>query len=92
MAPLDLFRSRTVAIPVAVGFVVHRQLLPALPFVMSLYLQQLRRPVRARRRRGLLAGGAVPAPALTPSGARVAEKLGARVLITTGLVLMTTAW
>jgi DHA2 family methylenomycin A resistance protein-like MFS transporter len=59
-----------------------------LPFVMSLYLQQLR---------GLspLATGLAFLPmmligaALTPFSARLAERLGARVLITGGLVLMT---
>ena len=41
MVPLELFRSRTVAVAVAVGFafVVGYY---GLPFVMSLYLQQLR--------------------------------------------------
>jgi MFS transporter, DHA2 family, methylenomycin A resistance protein len=87
MAPLDLFRSRAVAVPVAVGFafVVGYY---GLPFVMSLYLQQLR---------GLspLGTGAAFLPmmligaALTPFSARIAEKLGARPLITAGLVLMT---
>src|SRR5207253_6180528 len=41
MVPLDLFRSRTVAIPVAVGFAFIVGYY-GLPFVMSLYLQQLR--------------------------------------------------
>src|SRR5207248_6440042 len=58
-----------------------------LPFVMSLYLQQVR---------GLspLATGAVFLPmmligaALTPFSARAAERVGARTLITAGLVLM----
>jgi len=87
MAPLDLFRSRTVAVPVAVGFAFIVSAY-GLPFVMSLYLQQLR---------GLspLGTGAVFLPmmltgaALTPFSARIAEKLGARALITAGLVLMT---
>jgi EmrB/QacA subfamily drug resistance transporter len=86
MAPPDLFRSRTVAIPVAVGFAFIVGYY-GLPFVMSLYLQQLR---------GLspLGTGAVFLPmmltgaALTPFSARIAEKLGARVLITAGLVLI----
>src|SRR6516225_1938218 len=87
MAPLDLFRSRTVAVPVVVGFAFIVGYY-GLPFVMSLYLQQLR---------GLspLGTGAVFLPmmltgaALTPVSARIAEKLGARALITAGLVLMT---
>jgi EmrB/QacA subfamily drug resistance transporter len=87
MAPLDLFRSRTVSVSVAVGFAFIVGYY-GLPFVMSLYLQQLR---------GLsaLGTGAVFLPmmlagaALTPFSARIAEKLGTRVLITAGLVLMT---
>jgi MFS transporter, DHA2 family, methylenomycin A resistance protein len=71
MAPLDLFRSRTVAVPVAVGFAFIVSAY-GLPFVMSLYLQQLR---------GLspLGTGAVFLPmmltgaALTPFSARIAE-------------------
>jgi len=87
MAPLDLFRSRTVAVSVAVGFAFIVGYY-GLPFVMSLYLQQLG---------GLspLGTGAVFLPmmltgaALTPVSARIAERLGARVLITAGLVVMT---
>ena len=41
MVPLDLFRSRAVAVPVAVGFAFIVGYY-GLPFVMSLYLQQLR--------------------------------------------------
>jgi MFS transporter, DHA2 family, methylenomycin A resistance protein len=87
MVPPDLLRSRTVPVALAVGFafVVGYY---GLPFVMSLYLQQLR---------GLspLVTGAAFVPmmligaAVTPFSARLAEKLGARALITAGLVLMT---
>jgi MFS family permease len=87
MVPLDLFRSRTVSVAVAVGFafVVGYY---GLPFVMSLYLQQLR---------GLTALGTGVAflpmmligLAVTPVSARLAEKLGARLLITAGLAAMT---
>lgn len=86
MVPLDLFRSRSVSVAVAVGFafVVGYY---GLPFVMSLYLQQVR---------GLssLATGVAFLPmmligaALTPFSARLAERLGARRLIVGGLVLM----
>jgi MFS family permease len=86
MVPLDLFRSRTVSIAVAVGFafVVGYY---GLPFVMSLYLQQVR---------GLSSFGAglvflpmmVVGAVLTPFSARITERLGARALITAGLVLM----
>jgi len=87
MAPLDLFRSRTVAVPVVVGFAFIVGYY-GLPFVMSLYLQQLR---------GLSPFGTGVAflpmmligAALTPFSARIAERLGARVLITAGLVVMT---
>jgi EmrB/QacA subfamily drug resistance transporter len=87
MAPLDLFRSRAVAVPVVVGFAFIVGYY-GLPFVMSLYLQQLR---------GLSPFGTGVAflpmmligAALTPFSARIAERLGARVLITSGLVVMT---
>jgi len=88
MAPPELFRSRTVAVSVAVGFAFIVGYY-GLPFVMSLYLQQLR---------GLspLGTGAAFLPmmligaALTPFSARLAEKTGTRVLITTGLISMAT--
>ena len=86
MVPLTLFRSRNVAVAVAVGFafVVGYY---GLPFVTSLYLQQVR---------GLspFATGATFLPmmlvgaSLTPFSARVAERVGARLLITAGLILM----
>jgi MFS transporter, DHA2 family, methylenomycin A resistance protein len=87
MMPLDLFRSRTVVIANVTGFAFIAGYY-GLPFVMSLYLQQLR---------GLYALGAGAAflpmmligAALTPFSARLAEKLGARPLIITGLALMT---
>ena len=87
MMPLALFRSRNVSAAVAVGFAFMVGYY-GLPFVMSLYLQQLR---------GLspLATGVAFLPmmvigaALTPFSARIAERLGARVLITGGLILMT---
>ena len=87
MMPLDLFRSRTVVITLAIGFAFmvgyYR-----LPFVMSLYLQQSR---------GLsaLGTGVVFLPmmligaALTPFSAHVAERLGRKSLIAAGLLLMT---
>jgi MFS transporter, DHA2 family, methylenomycin A resistance protein len=86
MMPLDLFRSRTVCIAVAAGFAFMVGYY-GLPFVMSLYLQQLR---------GLSALGTGIAflpmmligGALTPFTARLAERFGARALITTGLASM----
>jgi MFS transporter, DHA2 family, methylenomycin A resistance protein len=87
MVPLELFRTRTVSAAVAVGFAFIVGYY-GLPFVMSLYLQQLR---------GLspLATGMAFLPMmlvgaiLTPFSARLAERLGARVLIGGGLGLMT---
>jgi EmrB/QacA subfamily drug resistance transporter len=87
MVPLGLFRSPTVSVAVAVGFafVVGYY---GLPFLMSLYLQQLR---------GLssLGTGAAFLPmmliglVLTPFSARLAERLGARTLVVSGLLAMT---
>jgi DHA2 family methylenomycin A resistance protein-like MFS transporter len=87
MMPLGLFRSRNVSVAVAVGFAFMVGYY-GLPFVMSLYLQELR---------GLspLATGVAFLPmmligsALTPFSARIAGRLGARLLITIGLILMT---
>ncbi|HEX6526036.1 MAG TPA: DHA2 family efflux MFS transporter permease subunit [Streptosporangiaceae bacterium] len=86
MVPLALFRSRAVSVAVAVGFAFIVGYY-GLPFVMSLYLQQVR---------GLSALGAglaflpmmVIGAALTPFSARAAERVGARVLITGGLAVM----
>jgi MFS transporter, DHA2 family, methylenomycin A resistance protein len=87
MTPLDLFRSRTVAVAVAVGFAFVVGFY-GLAFVMSLYLQQLRG--LSSLATGLtflpmMVSGAV----LTPFSARLAERLGARRLVAGGLVLMT---
>jgi predicted MFS family arabinose efflux permease len=87
MVPLELFRSRNLSVAVAVGFAFIVGYY-GLPFVMSLYLQQLR---------GLssLATGLVFLPmmlvgaVLTPFSARLAERQGARRLVGGGLVLMT---
>jgi MFS transporter, DHA2 family, methylenomycin A resistance protein len=87
MVPLDLFGSRTIRIALATGFafmVGHY----GLPFVFSLYLQDVR---------GLssLATGLTFLPmmliglALTPFSARIVERLGARVPICSGLLAMT---
>jgi MFS transporter, DHA2 family, methylenomycin A resistance protein len=87
MVPPDLFRSRNVTIAVAVGFAFIVGYY-GLPFVMSLYLQQ---------QRGLspLGAGVAFLPmmliglVLTPFSARIAERAGARLLVTGGLVVMT---
>jgi MFS family permease len=87
MVPLDLFRSRTVSVAVVIGFAFVAGYY-GLPFLMSLYLQQFR---------GLsaLGTGVVFLPmmlvglVLTPFSARLAERLGARTLVTAGLLAMT---
>ena len=87
MLPLSLFRSRTVSVSVVIGFAFMVGYY-GLPFVMSLYLQQLR---------GLSALGTgvtfvpmmVVGGALNPFTARLAERFGARTLIVCGLLSMT---
>jgi MFS transporter, DHA2 family, methylenomycin A resistance protein len=87
MLPLSLFRSRTVTVAVATGFAFMTGYC-GLPFVMSLYLQEL--CGLSALGTGLvflpmmLAGGA-----LTPFIARLGERLGFRILIVTGLLAMT---
>jgi EmrB/QacA subfamily drug resistance transporter len=86
LLPLSLFRSRTVSAAMVIGFAFMVGYY-GLPFVMSLYLQQLR---------GLSALGAgvafvpmmVVGGALTPFTARLAERFGARTLIALGLLSM----
>jgi EmrB/QacA subfamily drug resistance transporter len=87
MVPPGLFRSRTVSVSVVVGFAFVAGYY-GLPFVMSLYLQQL----RGLSALGtgivflpMMATGAV----LTPFVARLAERFGARALVTLGLMSMT---
>jgi MFS transporter, DHA2 family, methylenomycin A resistance protein len=87
MVPLDLFRSRTVTVTVVVGFAFVAGYY-GLPFVMSLYLQQLRGLSALDTGIAFLpmmATGAV----LTPFIARLAERLGAHTLVTSGLICMT---
>jgi len=87
MMPLSLFRSRTVTVALVAGFAFMVGYY-GLPFVMSLYLQQLR---------GLSALGTgiaflpmmLTGAVLTPFTARLAERFGARALVTTGLICMT---
>jgi EmrB/QacA subfamily drug resistance transporter len=88
MVPQSLFRSRTVSVAVVTGFAFMAGYY-GLPFVMSLYLQELR---------GLsaLGTGMVFLPmmltggALTPFIARLGERFGPRTLVTTGLLAMMT--
>ena len=87
MLPLGLFCSRTVSVAVATGFAFMVGYY-GLPFVMSLYLQQLR---------GLSALGTgvaflpmmLTGAVLTPFTAWLAERFGARVLVTAGLLAIT---
>jgi DHA2 family methylenomycin A resistance protein-like MFS transporter len=87
MMPLALWRVRAVPASLAIGFAFMVGYF-GLPFVASLYLQQLR---------GLsaLATGATFLPSmltgliLTPFSARVTERYGRRRVLTAGLLLMT---
>jgi EmrB/QacA subfamily drug resistance transporter len=87
MVPLELFRSRPVVVTVMIGFAFMIGYY-GLPFVFSLYLQQVR---------GLspLGTGVVFLPmmliglALTPFTARLGQRYGRPALIATGLVAMT---
>jgi EmrB/QacA subfamily drug resistance transporter len=87
MVPLDLFRSRNVSVANAVGFAFIVGYY-GLPFVMSLYLQQVRGVSALGTGVAFLPMMLIGA-VLTPFSARIAERLGARMLITGGLVLMT---
>jgi EmrB/QacA subfamily drug resistance transporter len=88
MVPPDLFRSRTVVVAVVVGFafVVGYY---GLPFVESLFLQQI-------RHLSPLTTGVVFLPmmlvgaALTPFSARLAERVGVRTMVSGGLLAMAT--
>jgi len=87
MVPLRLFRSRNVSVSMTVGFafVVGYY---GLPFVMSLYLQQLRHLSSFGAGVAFLPMMLIGA-SLTPFSARFAERLGPRTLIAGGLVAMT---
>ncbi|MFF9126577.1 MFS transporter [Streptomyces sp. NPDC014889] len=86
MVPLSLFRSRVVVIATGIGFAFMVGFY-GLPFLFSLDFQQ---------QHGLSALGAgiaflpmmLLSAALTPFSARIAERTGPRIPISTGLVLM----
>jgi MFS transporter, DHA2 family, methylenomycin A resistance protein len=86
MIPLQLFRSRNFSVTLAGGFAFVAGYF-GLAFVMSLYLQQVRHV-------SPLATGITFAPmmvlgaALTPFSARLAERISARTLVVSGLLLM----
>jgi MFS transporter, DHA2 family, methylenomycin A resistance protein len=87
MVPLSMFRSRTVSVAAAVGFAFVAGYY-GLPFVMSLYLQQLR-GLSALTTGTFFLPMMVTGAVLTPLVARLAERFGARALITAGLISMT---
>jgi MFS family permease len=76
--------ATSVSVAVRFAFVVGYY---GLPFVMSLYLQQLR-GLSAFNTGCVFLPMMITAAALTPSSARIAERFGARTVITTGLVVM----
>ncbi|MGW3983039.1 DHA2 family efflux MFS transporter permease subunit [Streptomyces mirabilis] len=86
MVPLDMFRSRTVAISVVIGFAFMVGFY-GLPFLFSLYFQQVRGLSSA-------AAGVTFLPmmllgaCLTPFAARIVERTGPRPPIVAGLVLL----
>jgi EmrB/QacA subfamily drug resistance transporter len=86
MVPLRLFRSRNVAVSVAVGFAFVVGFY-GLPFVMSLYLQQVRHLSPLETGAAFLPMALIGA-VLTPFSARLAERLGFRTLIGGGLAVM----
>src|SRR4051812_1708893 len=86
MVPLELFHSRNVSVAVAVGFafVVGYY---GLPFVMSLYLQQLR-GLSSFEAGMMFLPMMIVGALLTPFSSRISERFGARTLIAAGLTLM----
>ena len=86
MLPLDLFRSRTVVISVSVGFAFMVGFY-GLIFLVSLYFQELRGLSALDTGLAFLPMTALVA-VLNPAAARLAERVGARVTIVAGQVLM----
>jgi MFS transporter, DHA2 family, methylenomycin A resistance protein len=86
MMPLDLFRSRTVVISVSVGFAFMVGFY-GLIFLVSLYFQELRGLSVLDTGLAFLPMTALVA-FLNPAAARLAERVGARVAIVAGQVLM----
>jgi EmrB/QacA subfamily drug resistance transporter len=86
MIPVRLFRSRNFSVSLAVGFAFVAGYF-GLPFVMSLYLQQVRHV-------SPLATGIAFVPmmvlgaALTPFSARIAVRLSPRTVVVGGLLIM----
>jgi MFS transporter, DHA2 family, methylenomycin A resistance protein len=86
MVPLRLFRSRNVSAPVAVGFAFVVGFY-GLPFVMGLYLQQVRH-LSAFATGIVFLPMALVGALLTPFSGRLAERLGIRTVVGAGLVVM----
>jgi MFS transporter, DHA2 family, methylenomycin A resistance protein len=86
MLPLSLFRSRTVSVSVVIGFAFMVGYY-GLPFVMSLYLQQLR-GLSALEAGVTFVPMMVAGGALNPFTARLSERFGARSVIACGLLSM----
>ncbi len=86
MMPLDLFRSRTVSIAMVTGFAFMVGYY-GLPFVMSLYFQQMRGLSALDTGISFLPMMVIGA-VLNPFTPRLAERFGPRSLVATGLVAM----
>jgi MFS family permease len=86
MVPLSLFRSPNVSVPVAVGFAFVVGFY-GLPFVMSLYLQQVRHLSPFETGLAFLAMALIGAT-LTPFSARLAHRFSSRTVIGAGLAVM----
>jgi EmrB/QacA subfamily drug resistance transporter len=85
--PHELFRSRNVKIAGAVGF-AFMVAFYGLPFVMSLYLQHVRR-LSALETGTIFMPMMVMSLVATPFSARLVQRIGARTLIVAALGLMT---
>ncbi|MEV6589509.1 MFS transporter [Streptomyces acidicola] len=86
MVPLDLLRSRTMAVAVTVGFALNVGFYGVV-FVVSLYLQQVR-GLTALETGMAFVPMAVLVAGVNAAAARVAERFGPRVTITGGQLLL----
>ncbi|MFI6359361.1 MFS transporter [Streptomyces sp. NPDC050743] len=86
MVPLEMFRDRTMVIAVTVGFTFMIGFY-GMPFVLSLYFQQLRGLSPMATGMAFLPMMAFSA-LLTPASSRLVRRIGRRASITGGLLLM----